>query len=357
MIVMFEDYRRRLDYSGYNFNDALSKNAKTILDNSFDMSTGYREVFVNGQKFEARIMTDSKTTMRGGSGNYVIQFKSDTTFPAGTYIDIPDMKQKIYEKWLLMYDNDDPLFEKPIIKKCNYLLKWINYKGNIVERWVVFSDNIRLSTGYSSFQHNEINMPWSDKILLLPCDIETINIKRGYRFLIDYSEGLYGNPEAYIVSNRNVISKTNLNKATKYSGVIELLVSLHQFNENTDNKQLMIANYYKESDYSEEESPAGSKSVIIKTNGAQKLIMGMSYKKYIAEFYDDEILNDQIKPIWEVVYNDEFIDYIDYKIENNFLYIKCSYNPLLINGNILIKVKNETNEYVAEQNVKVVSMI
>lgn len=244
--MMYEAYRKRLKLLGGNIRLANRHQSQAIMAHGFANSQSYRRVYINGDPYDAHIVSDSKTTVRGGSGNYVIQFKKDFPIEAGTYIDIPDSHGDLI-KWLLLYESDATLFPKHIIKKCNYLLKWKNSKGNIVERWAVFSDNLRLTDGERAQDYNKLVLPYYGTSLILPCDEETINIKLDQRFIIDHSD-VEGNPEAWMVTNRNVISK----RFDAYDGVIELYVILHQFNHKTDSKEFMIADYYSEPDLVED---------------------------------------------------------------------------------------------------------
>ena len=130
---MFEEYRARMMRQGGSIRQANKRQSEQIMENSFEDSQSVRRVLVDGKEYDARIMSDSKTTVRGGNGNYIIQFKNNLYLQAGTYIQIPDAKGEL-EWWLTIYESDATLFPKHIIKKCNYLLKWKNHDGEIVER-------------------------------------------------------------------------------------------------------------------------------------------------------------------------------------------------------------------------------
>ena len=163
---------------------ANKKQSINIMESGFEHSQSYRKVKMNGAAYDARIISDSKTTVRGGNGNYVIQFRDGVNPPAGTYVDIPD-NRGTFEPWLILYESDSALFPKHIIKKCNYLLKWKNSNGDIIERWAVFEDNSRIRDGVSYMQGNSGRSPYNSNALILPCDIETINIRLDKRFFID----------------------------------------------------------------------------------------------------------------------------------------------------------------------------
>lgn len=359
---MFDEYRRRLcNYVGVTEEDTLKSNSTTMLDLAFNASTSYKRVIVNGEYYDARIISDSKTTTRGGTGNYVIQFKSGIRFNAGTYIDIYNDGKEMYEKWMIIYDTDNPLFSKPLIKKCNHLLKWKNYYGEIVERWVIFSDNIRLSAAGTQWAaQQKATLPVGTFTLILPCDYETINIRRDKRFLID-EYGTIEAPDAYIVTNRNVFTKTTISKCESecsYDGNVELALTQQQFNPETDNAELMIADYYGEYNERPYEPPeTATKTAEILYQDSSDLKMGASYKAYTCHCYENGEEVSGVNINWEVRLLDEYKDLFDYKVENNILYIKCVYSPLLINTEIRLVAADDNKEYTAEKLVKVVSII
>lgn len=358
---MFKEYRRRLcNYIGSSEEDTLKNTSNTILDLSFNATTSYKRVIVNGEYYDARIISDSKTTTRGGTGNYVIQFKSGIRFNAGTYIDIYNDAKEKYEKWMIIYDMDNPLFNKPLIKKCNYLLKWKNYYGDIIERWCIFSDNVRLTSATQWAAQQKATLPMGSFTVILPCDFETINIRRDKRFLVD-EYGTIEAPDAYIVSNRNVFTKTTVTDCGEcgYDGNVELALTQHQFNPETDNAELMIADYYAEYNEKPFEPPTDviNKTAEITYSDTSDLKMGASYKTYNCLCFDNgkEVPNASIN--WEVKIIDEYKEFFNYKVEDNILYIKCVYSPLLINTEIRLIATDDSKEYTAEKVIKVVSII
>lgn len=347
---MFHKYRNRLENLGSSFAEVASKNANDMLDYRFQDSTSYKEVFIDGEPYDARIIIDAITSARGGIGSYKIQFKNGVYFPAGTYIDIPNKQDKLV-KWMIIYSSDDLLFDKPLIKKCNYLLKWKNHYGEIIERWCVFSDNSKLNNGDRTAAKDRLLLPYSTFPLVLPYDEETVNIRRNDRFLID-DKNVIDAPDCYIVTNRNIVTKT----FGEYDGNIELALSQHQFNPETDNRELMIANYY--GDYAERDEAPTSKQYVcnIKYQNESSLKMSTPYKVYSAEFFVDGEKVD-VTPVWEVNILEELKRFIDYKVENNKLYIKAKYNKLLLGSHINIAVSDENGLSNDSLVVKVVSAI
>ncbi len=99
---MFETYRKRMARQGSSVRLANKYQSEAIMVHGFENSQAYRKVRIGGEEYDARILSDSKTTVRGGNGNYVIQMKDDIPLKAGTYIEVPDA-QGNYDYWLTLY--------------------------------------------------------------------------------------------------------------------------------------------------------------------------------------------------------------------------------------------------------------
>ena len=108
MIKMFEDYKNKIGVIGSNIRTANRKSSIQIMEYGFNDSQSYRQVFIDDEPYDARVISDSKTTVRGGNGNYVIQFRDNFNPPAGTYVDIPDINGDLFT-WLILYESDSIL--------------------------------------------------------------------------------------------------------------------------------------------------------------------------------------------------------------------------------------------------------
>ena len=350
---MFDEFRARMQRQGGSIREANLKQSVKIMEAGFSDSYSTRTVLVVGEDNtrEARIISDSKTTMRGGNGNYVIQFRDGFNPPAGTYVDIPDV-EGVMRRWLIMYESDATVFPKHMIQKCNYLLKWKNSRDEIVERWCVISDNSKLVEGERKTNYNKMAIPYYSTTLILPCDSETINLDLNKRFLIDH-ELKDGSPAAWMVNNRNVISKT----FDTFEGVIELSISHHQFNHNTDNRELMIADYYTSHDIPDDVNTDESYDCRIVYNGDSNLKMGLPFKKYVAEVYKSGEKDDSIEVSWSLIIPDEFNSNFMWNEAGNTLEVKCKFDGKMMGSFIRIIAKNEKLGCSAELPVKVVSGI
>lgn len=354
--MMFEEYRNRMENRGDNVRQANRAQSIKIMEAGFDSSQTYRKVIINDEEVDARVTNGSSTTIRGGSGNYEIMFRDGVYYPAGTYVWIPKMSDMLSddntEPWIIMYNSDDSMFPRHIIRKCNYLLKWKNSKGNIVERWCVFADNQRLMNGERNVDFNKITLSSYSTVLYLPCDSETINVSMDKRFLIDHPN-IEGNPEAWIVRNRNVNSKI----FDDYDGVIELAIARHQFNHNTDSKEHMVADYYVDTPIPEDFKDDVRYDLRIVYNGTPDLKMETPFKYYKAEFQVDGVPSDIPVADWDVLIAEDLRENFTYEIDGNTLKIKCIYDSTMVGTHIRIKAENIDCGCSAELPIKVVSAI
>lgn len=349
---MLEEYRNRLDRMGGSICGSLKQQSIEISESLFSNSTSIRDAIFHGEHHEVKVVTDSKTTVRGGNGNHLIEFRDDVCPKAGDYVQILNKKKGTYEHWLILYESDEELFRKHIIKKCNYLLRWKNRYGDIISRWIVINDNYRLTNGDSRIHYGQMNLPWNTISIVLPCDKETINLKRDHRFLIDNPDVLNA-PDAYIVTNRNVESKS----FAVDEGVIELGLSQHQFNPITDSRDLMIADCYVDS----QDSPAPplypNLTCKITCNGSFDLKMGVPAKTYSANFYQSGDQIDGIETLWEVDCLEQLKDYIFYEIVDGGLKMSCKYDQNLIGSHVKLTLFDRDRTCTDEKIIKVVSAV
>lgn len=349
---MFDTYRRRLNTYGNNDREYIRNSSIAAKENSFNFTNSYKEVFIDGKKYDARIIKDVDDTIKTGNGNYAIEFRDGIFFYPGTYVSIKNAFDE-YEEWLIADVLDDLLFPKGLIKKCNYLLKWKNKAGQLVERWVAFDDSYKLYDGVRNYGY-DTNIPTGTMVLFLPFDKETAAINLDDRFLID-SKYYSGVPEAYSVSNKNIVAKLYNDE----NGIIKISLTQDQFNHETDNAELMIANYYSDSDNSPS-TPTISTDILnleIKYHGQNRIVMGTPYKEYELLFTNSkgDIINDL--GTWQVNILPEFNKLIHYEIEGNKLRIRSEYNENLSNYKFKVIGFSSDQSVSSELYIKVVSGI
>ena len=141
--------------------------------------------------------------------------------------------------WLIrdIVDNNK-IYEKSIMFHCNYTLKFIS---DISQKVVSYPVYIKNATQYNSGETaRELETVGSSKFLIfIPYNKETIKINHGKRFLIDKNLDI---PTAFEITQVDPVS---YNYKDSF-GVLRLTAVENQFNSKTDNKELMVADYYKE---------------------------------------------------------------------------------------------------------------
>lgn len=352
---MFENYRDRLSFYGDNHRSAIITESNIAMEACFADSTAYTKVVIKNYlsdpvTVDARFISDVKDTMRSGVGNYRIQFREGFTPVAGSYACIENSFGET-ETWLLVSISDDVIFPKHIIKRCNYLLKWKNSSGEIIERWVAFDDSYKLYAGVSNNSKFTTVTPYSTQTILLPYDPETINIRRDNRFLIDDAD-VEGAPDAYIVTNRNVVTKSK-----DKHGVIALALSQHQYNHETDNRELMIADYYSPQQRDSALVSDSKYSLKISYSGDPTLKMTNRYKNFSAEVFDENGNSVDSNFEWSVDVLPELSSYFLYEANNSQFKIKAAFNEAI--SGTSIKLRCACAEFNCESSliVKVVSVI
>lgn len=177
-------------------------------------------------------------------------------------------------------DTETDVYQRGEMYQCNVFLKWQNADGEIISRYG-WSDDI------SQFAAGVVNGAVMNSIqqvfkIALPCDEETIKLRRDKRFLLDIDNT---NPNAYILTNRNVTSgnftvgevgSDGVNPAPVFNGkdkVIYITITETQLSDK-DNIDLMIADYFDPSTLTPPIAEAGS--CAIQYSGEPKIKIGGS---------------------------------------------------------------------------------
>lgn len=145
----------------------------------------------------------------------------------GDYVTFDD------SKWLIDTNviNIDEAYLSTRMSRCNYLLKWQNASGTIIERYCVES---RIST-VGIDENKVIQIGKKQSKLLIPYDSETIKLRVGKRFYIDNNTE---NPTPYEITLANT---------TQYvkngHGYLEFIVTETATIPEVDRPDLMLCNY------------------------------------------------------------------------------------------------------------------
>ena len=106
------------------------------------------------------------------------------TCKAGQYVYYED------KYWLIVnYVDNNGLYEKAIIYLCNYLLTWLNQKGEIVQRWIYATSASQYNNGETG---DKTFIVRSDQLMIwTPDDDECILMPHSQRVIIDRRCDIY----------------------------------------------------------------------------------------------------------------------------------------------------------------------
>lgn len=130
------------------------------------------------------------------------------------------------------------VYEKAVLWKCKYTLRFISpLTGEVVEYPIYDTNSTQYGTGES--EKERMSVGDAQHLVYIPYNEETILIDDRFRFLMDKNTQ---NPTAYRVTQVDPISYSV--GSENEDGLIQWSIIETQFNGQTDNKELMIADYY-----------------------------------------------------------------------------------------------------------------
>lgn len=190
--------------------------------------------------------------------------------------------------------NVDGAYLSTRMSRCQYLLRWQNNEGEIVERWGYSSDQTKYSNGETG--NSIITLGDNQYSLLLPIDEETKLLKRNMRFVMDFEDS--DKPDVYRLTNR----KVNLNNELYFDrgGTMSITLTFTEFNHDTD-KQVRLCDGKKIwiCDYKNTNSPTPPQpdisnettDLFVTISGNKNLKVGFSrtYKATIKDIDDNEV--------------------------------------------------------------------
>lgn len=323
---MFDLYKKRVSATGTFMGEALKKQADAIMNATFTRDIAYRKCFIDGEPVDAKYIVHTYYTISKDAVDYHIQFRPGVHYPIGTYIDIPDDIGE-YHRWLLVNRSDEPQFPKYNALKCNWTFKWIS-DGVIHEQLGV----LRMKLSYNSgiWADYRTVTPENQNQFILPTNTDTQKINYNMRFLISDNQE---HPIAWEVSKI---------EDTFPPGIIFITLKQDLFNPKTDNKELMIADYYKSSIL-----PSEEKETSITYNGKAELKVGGGYKIFSVEGIDDSFE-------WDISGIPE--DKYEYITEGNEIKIKVVNDYNLIGSVITLSLLSEGEQVLSSIEIGVVSL-
>ena len=224
MSSMFDNYNARLAINSEVRRETVLDRERRRLNRWLPQSLSYKSVLIDSIQQNV-VITDHDN----------INLKTICAMPGenlkhGAIVDWENCKWLITE-----LDAHSEIYEKGIMQQCNYLLKWRDTTGDIVEKWCIIEDGTKYIVG----EHEEPKITVGDAriSLIIGKDSDTVKLHRGVRFLIDDIDSAY--PLAYQITKPHRLYNIYNNV-----GVLKFILNEVNVTQN-DNVDLMVADYYE----------------------------------------------------------------------------------------------------------------
>lgn len=222
----WEKYEARMKAVGQTKRDMVLSHAKSSISRRVMDSLAYHRVLLNGAFRDVAVINKADLSTK------VIVSMPDERLVHGGIVD--------YEgnKWLITeIDASSEVYERGLMRQCNYLLRWLDHNGSIIEKWCIVEDGTKYLIGEKS--EKMISIGDARISITIGKDEDSALIKRGMRFLVD--DDFAGSTHAYQVTKLN-----RLFNMYNGEGVYRFILTEDQLTQN-DNVELMIADYYSAS--------------------------------------------------------------------------------------------------------------
>lgn len=228
---IWKTYEARLGVSD-NYNDdprrdASVDRARAVLRRKITASPSFHKVRINGSEQGVSISDTEEMNIKTAFS------MPGETLKHGAVVEWSDTGVDTF--WLITdIDMSNGLYTRAKLQRCNYILKWIDDRGNVVSRWSIVEDGTKYLIGEKS---SEMMTVGDARIAVtVGKDKDTDKLVRGQRFLIDDLDS----PQvlAYQITKPN-----KLYSVYNGEGVFRFILNEVNLTDN-DNVELRIADYY-----------------------------------------------------------------------------------------------------------------
>lgn len=344
-------FNKRMKISGNSIHNEKLLNSKELLFETFDDDLASSKDNVCFWELNKEINNETETiAIRlydrkfSAANGTTVQFQTlhDTPIIIGDILYLKNENQY----WICTesFDmNGTHYFGK--LTLCNWMLKWQNNKGDILEYPCYVINATQYNSG-ETFNRN-ITVGSTQHQVTLPCDENTKYIDSPQRFYLDKNDK---NPTVYIVTQNDTVSYNYGKK-----GLVKVTLFQDVGNKDTDRLDLGICDY--------KEPNSSSADIIDEINYISKIIYnkniiksGGSGQKYVAQFTDKNgIIIDNLIPKWKII--SDFTDLLDININENEITIKVDNDDLIDEEFKLILIDTNSQALKDEIIIKIESLL
>lgn len=261
-------YSERINLLGSTQRERTVNRLRNNLINKLPQSLSYKNVKLNGK--------DIQLIINAGTKPYYKEFEAlpDQKVLVGDYIEWANCIWLVYEA-----DCDDEIYIDGKMYQCNYVQRWLNNSGKLIERPSFVINASAYNNG--EMGNNILTLASNQFMVYMPIDEETLNIHNGKRIFMDYN---MSEPSVY-----NLTRPDNVSMKFGEKGVTYYIFT--QTEKSKKDKQIILESGEKIwiADYF---SPTSSKQNITNETTILSIISGSNQlrvshpKTYTASFTD-----------------------------------------------------------------------
>lgn len=285
-MATFSEYKSRLRLRGNTARERALYHEKFDVKTNAVESLSCKDCIVGG--------IAQKLVIDDGTLPYYKEVCSlpDETFNAGQYVEWADTM------WLIVScDWDKEVYTYGKMQQCNWLMKWQNTNGKIIERWAVVNPASKYSNGEKSAV--VITIPSNNYIVYLPNDSETLALPVDKRIFVDFN---VTSPKCYEITRIDTVTMSyDGTPVPRYDGKGCVLLVLTEClrNSDTDRIDLMLCDYIAPESLPQPSSPieitySGSPEIRIGGRKTFSTDVPVTFSLIAADMWKDKILLTQI---------------------------------------------------------------
>ena len=316
----WDSYLSFLGSQGETDRDRQIKEAQFNLTHMMNTSPSTKEVCIHYKKTKVLITSN-------GSGNSFNEKK--ITMKPNEHIHLGDYVLWDNTTWILTEKNDDcEISDSGIIEKCSVILRFQNSNGDIIDYPVVRN----VDTGSDTRQSTYADIIRGNFLLYIPYTTETSSLCVNQRFML-WNQGSV--PEVCkIIGIKPVLMNIN----PLMTGYLILTMEKDVYNPNTDNIDMMLADYFQP------EETIGETLTL--SCDKPEIIIGGTARK---------ITSNKDNCTWELITVEGIDDQFLVEYSGFDCFVSCKENYDLLGQTVILRCSYDT--FYTEISLKVVSRI
>lgn len=261
-------YAARINLHGTTQRERYVNRLKQDILNKVPDNPSYKKVLLNGE--------ETYLTIDSGTQTYYKRYRSlpGQEIYAGDYVEWANTH------WLVTTcDFDDEIYRDGNLQQCNWLLKWQNDEGKIIERHAIVLTASKYNSGV--FGNYTITIGDDQLIVQVPVDSETLKLRKamGKKFFIDNN---LDDPAAYeLTGTGNVLSTYDGH------GITDWIVKECAYTATEDDLKYGVCDYHSPTDLPEPLPPDETPILSAEISGNTKLKLGFK-RTYAVSFKNSD---------------------------------------------------------------------